>query len=109
MKRRNDILLNLQGFEWDKGNLLKNWEKHNVSHMECEEVFFRAPLLVKSDETHSQTEDRYYLLGKTDNGRLLFMVITIRAKKIRVISARDMSKRERKVYEEAEKNPQIQE
>ncbi len=105
MKRRNDILSDMEGFAWDKGNLLKNWEKHNVSHIECEQVFFNTPLLVNSDPAHSQTEDRYYLLGKTDNDRALFIVFTVRAKKTRVISARDMNRKERKIYEAIEKNP----
>ncbi len=104
MADREDILINIEGFDWDKGNILKNWEKHNVSHIECEEVFLNIPLLVKNDMAHSATEERYYVLGKTDSGRLLFIVFTIRKNKIRIISARDMHRKERKVYEESEKN-----
>src|SRR5574337_1778568 len=109
MRYTEDIFLDLDGFEWDKGNLLKNWEKHNVSHVECEEVFFNIPLVVKEDAAHSAKENRYYVLGKTDENRLLFIVFTKRANKIRVISARDMRKKERTIYEESEKDSKVQE
>ena len=87
------------GFDWDEGNLTKNWEKHGVTLFECEEVFFNEPLVVGDDDAHSETEGRHYALGRTDMGRLLFLVFTIRGDKVRVISARDMSKKERGVYE----------
>jgi uncharacterized DUF497 family protein len=89
------------GFDWDDGNRDKNWEKHQVSNGECEEVFFNIPLLLQSDPAHSQTEARYYLFGQTNAGRRLFVSFTIREDKIRVISACDMSKRERTFYEQA--------
>jgi uncharacterized DUF497 family protein len=89
------------GFDWDEGNRDKNWEKHQVSTRECEEVFFNIPLLLQPDPAHSQTETRHYLLGPTNAGRTLFVSFTIREDKIRVISARDMSKRERTFYEQA--------
>ena len=88
------------GFEWDEGNLLKNWEKHQVSASECEQVFFNQPLVAGPDEKHSKAEVRQYALGVTDAGRRLFVVFTIRRKRIRVISARDMNRRERKVFDE---------
>lgn len=87
-----------EGFEWDEANLHKNWLKHKVAHFECEEIFFNEPLIAAHDISHSEHEDRYYALGKTNNGRLLFVVFTIRNKKIRVISARDMSIKERSWY-----------
>lgn len=87
------------GFQWDAGNLVKNWEKHQVSAEECEEVFFNQPLLTAVDLPHSQTERRYFALGSTDAGRHLFVAFTIRETLIRVISARDMNRRERKEYE----------
>ena len=87
------------GFEWDKGNFLKNWEKHKVKASECEQTFFNQPLIAVEDEGHSQDESRYYALGHTDVGRHLFIVFTIRNNLIRVISARDMNRKERKVYE----------
>ena len=90
------------GFEWDEGNSDKNWVLHQVSKAECEEVFFNVPLLVADDTKHSKTEKRYYVLGQTDRGRLLFIAFTIRQNLIRVISARDMNQRETKRYEEYE-------
>jgi uncharacterized DUF497 family protein len=98
----NDILFHCAGFEWDDDNLLKNWEKHRVSFWECEEVFFNQPLLLAGDTRHSEKEKRFYVLGKTDAERLLFAAFTIRQKRIRVISARDMSRRERSEYINAE-------
>jgi uncharacterized DUF497 family protein len=104
-----DILSRIEGFDWDKGNIKKNWERHRVTHIECEEVFFNKPLVVKEDKRQSRGEDRYYVLGKTDNERLLFVVFTIRDNKIRGISARDMSRRERRLfYEQIEKGTKIQ-
>ena len=87
------------GFEWDEGNLLKNWEKHRVSASECEQVFFNQPLVMADDERHSGQEPRFYGLGQTDSGRRLFVVFTMRGTLIRVISARDMNRRERREYE----------
>ncbi|MBU0700608.1 BrnT family toxin [bacterium] len=88
-----------KGFEWDEGNINKNWEKHKVTHIECEEIFFKEPLIVQQDTTHSILEERYFALGKTDKDRLLFVIFTIRGDKIRVISARDMNKKERRCYQ----------
>ena len=90
------------GFEWDEGNVEKNWVKHGVSWVECEEVFFNEPLLVAPDERHSGAESRPFALGQTDEGRCLFVVFTIRGQLIRVISARAMSRRERKEYDRAQ-------
>jgi uncharacterized DUF497 family protein len=91
-------LLACTGFEWDEGNLLKNWEKHEVSAAECEQVFFNRPLLARPDADHSMVEPRVYLLGKTDAKRRLFVAFGIRGELIRVISARDMSRKERRSY-----------
>jgi uncharacterized DUF497 family protein len=96
-----DILSKCTGFQWDRGNLEKNWLKHQVSRLEIEQVFFNRPLLVAVDDQHSQKEQRFFALGTTDLGRRLFMVFTVRRALIRVISARDMSRRERKVYDDA--------
>ena len=93
-----DRLRRRTGFEWDDGNSGKNWEKHRVSDGECEQVFFGRPLLALPDSRHSESEERILLLGKTDSGRRLFVVCTVRGDLIRVISARDMTKRERKAY-----------
>ncbi|WP_198262535.1 BrnT family toxin [sulfur-oxidizing endosymbiont of Gigantopelta aegis] len=91
-------ILNCIGFQWDTGNSEKNWISHQVSKSECEQIFFNQPLIIGDDEKHSQLEIRYYSLGQTDSGRLLFIVSTIRGELIRVISARDMSKKEKEVY-----------
>ena len=93
----DEVLSECIGFEWDKGNSNKNWRLHKVSDMECEQVFFNLPLVAVHDAGHSQEEERYYVLGQTDAGRLLFLVFAIRAKLIRVISARDMNRKERQV------------
>jgi uncharacterized DUF497 family protein len=92
----------VEGFDWDQGNISKNWEKHKVTPSQCEELFFNRPLVVQTVEQHSAEEKRYFALGKTDADRGLFIVFTIRGKRIRVISARDMSRKERKVYHEKE-------
>jgi uncharacterized DUF497 family protein len=88
------------GFDWDEGNKQKNWEKHQVDYRECEEVFFNQPLLINEDTKHSTQEKRYHVLGRSDTGRTVILVFTIRNNKIRVISARDQSKKERKIYEQ---------
>lgn len=103
-------LARLEGFEWDEGNLRKNWERHQVTPWECEPVFFNRPLVVADDEPHSMQEARYYVLGLTDGGRLLFLVFTVRRNRIRVISARDMNRKEQSRYhEQAQKETEIQE
>ncbi len=91
MVKPNKILANCTGFEWDYGNDTKNWDKHDVSTGECEQVFFNKPLIVKRDKKHSSFENRYFVLGRTDMNRLLFAVFTVRNEKIRIISARDMT------------------
>lgn len=88
------------GFDWDEGNLLKNWDAHRVTASECEQVFFNQPIVTRPDEAHSTVEARHYALGITDAGRRLFVVFTVRRKNIRVISARDKSRQERKVFDE---------
>lgn len=89
------------GFDWDDGNARKN-EKHGVSTAESEQVFFNAPLSMLVDAKHSGLEPRFYALGKTDESRFLHITFTLRAAgaKIRVISARDMSRQERRIYEQ---------
>jgi uncharacterized DUF497 family protein len=101
MRDPREILDQCTGFEWDQGNADKNWESHGVARAEAEQVFFNVPLVLTPDPEHSQVEDRYYGLGVTDLGRALFFVFTVRSELVRVISARDMSRRERRVYDEA--------
>jgi uncharacterized DUF497 family protein len=92
-------LNSVEGFDWDDGNREKNWLGHQVMAAECEMVFFNQPLVVIDDIKHSDSETRYYAFGKTDLDRKLQVVFCIRKNKIRVISARDMNKKERKFYE----------
>jgi uncharacterized DUF497 family protein len=86
------------GFDWDDGNRDKNL-KHGVHGWECEQVFFNKPLAILDDSKHSIAENRYAAFGQTDAGRRLVIVYTMRKEKIRVISARDMDKKERQFYE----------
>ncbi|MEJ8825965.1 BrnT family toxin [Variovorax humicola] len=91
------------GFEWDKGNARKN-EKHGVSTAEAEQLFFNAPLLLLEDVAHGHQEPRFHALGKTDDARALHITFTLRQSNqlIRVISARDMHRKERAIYEQAD-------
>src|SRR5271165_4251473 len=90
------------GFQWDEGNSRKN-EQHGVSMAEAEQVFFNSPLLVVPDIRHSDTESRFHALGKSNEGRRLHITFTLRGvgDAIRVISARDMHRKERTIYEQA--------
>ena len=89
-----------EGFDWDSGNLLKVWDTHKVLPSECEEVFANSPFGGRPDDKHSGHETRHILYGKTNQGRLLMVVYTIRNRKIRVISSRPMNQKERKDYAE---------
>jgi uncharacterized DUF497 family protein len=95
-------LLHCHGFDWDEWNAEKIWTKHQVSRAECEQVLFNQPLVVGEDAEHSQEKMRYYVLGQTDKGRELFLVFTIRENLIRIITARDMSRKERRIYRDVE-------
>lgn len=92
-----------KGFEWDSGNLDKNRKKHAVTEKECEDIFSDATLVTNVDIKHLQVEKRFTAHGKTQHGRLLYVVFTIRSNTIRVISARDQSRKERRFYEEKNK------
>ncbi|BAF72479.1 BrnT family toxin [Sulfurovum sp. NBC37-1] len=92
------------GFEWDEGNIYKNENKHGLKWQLIEEIFFNEPLLVFEDIRHSQDECRCFALGFTDDKVHLFVVFTKREQKIRVISARKMNKKERKIYENFKKD-----
>lgn len=93
-----DSLPEFEGFDWSGGNAEKNWAVHRVAPLEAEQVFFNRPLICVPDAAHSQNERRYYVLGQTDEGRELFVSFTMRSKRVRVISVRDMSRKERKEY-----------
>jgi uncharacterized DUF497 family protein len=90
----------LDGFEWDEGNRDKNRLKHKVSNGECEEAFFNQPLIILEDHKHSEEEQRYAAYGATNEGRRLHIVFTVRGTKYRVISTRDMHRKERQFYED---------
>ncbi|HSB79660.1 MAG TPA: BrnT family toxin [Candidatus Methylomirabilis sp.] len=96
-----DELSEYTGFRWDAGNADKNWDLHQVSQVEWEQVFFNRPILVASEEKHSQGKPRYAALGQTNAGRRLAVIFTVCDPLLRVISGRDMSRRELRVYEEA--------
>jgi hypothetical protein len=93
---------NIIGFQWDEGNADKNRIAHHVENWECEQIFFNDPLLILDDPRHSAAEKRWAAFGRTNSGRPLTVVFTKRGKLIRVISARDMNRKERKFYEEKE-------
>lgn len=97
------ILPRPQKFDWDKGNIGKNWIKHEVADKEAEEVFENDPKLLTEDIKHSIREKRFQLLGVTNKRRKLNIIFTMRASKVRIISARDMNRKERRVYEEKAK------
>jgi len=98
-----DLLHKCKGFEGDAHNAEKNRQKHHVTYSECEQIFFNRPLLVADDIRHSEEGNRFYALGQTDGMRMLFVVFTLRKDNIRVISARDMSRKEKKAYEDHER------
>jgi hypothetical protein len=91
------------GFDWDGGNARKSVDKHGISHAEAESVFFNEPLIVSEDLKHSAAEQRFNALGSTLEGRLLHVTFTLRQSDtlIRVISAREMNRKERQLYEKA--------
>jgi uncharacterized DUF497 family protein len=89
-------------FDWDQGNDEKNWTKHKITAEEAEEPFFTNDYLILEDESHSsQQEQRYILLGKNNQGKILFIVFTMRVEKVRIISAREADKKEVLFYEKA--------
>ena len=96
-------LAQIVGFDWDDGNRRKSADKHDVGQAEAESIFFNDPLVLVEDARHSLEEQRFNALGQTAQGRLLHVTFTLRASGtlIRVISARDMNRKERQLYEQA--------
>ena len=90
-----------RGFEWDVGNILKIWDSHKVRPSECEEVFFSQPFGGTPDVKHSETEERHFAFGTTNEGRLLTVTYTMRKERLRVVNAWPMSRKERRNYAEA--------
>ncbi len=88
------------GFEWNKGNIDKSYQKHNITPNEAEEVFLDENILLLEDIKHSQTEERFEAIGKTFKAKILFVAFTVRDSKIRIVSARTANKKERRLYEQ---------
>ncbi len=95
-----DLFEGVLEFEWDRGNRDKNFLKHRVTNEECEEVFSDPHKRLVKYILHPQGEVRRLLVGRTVSDRFLFVVFVMRRHKVRVISARDLNKRERHLYEE---------
>ncbi len=102
MGRLDEILAGVAGFEWDAGNSDKNWRSHEVRQAEAEQVLLNRPVGLAADLSHSQTEPQFFTLGRTDSGRHLAVVFTVRGNRVRVISARPMSRTERRTYGQVE-------
>ena len=97
-----DEFVQFTGFQWEEDNINKNLYKHNVENWECEQIYFNEPLIILDDPKHSYAEKRWAAFGKTDAGRMLTVIFTKRGSLIRVISARDMQRKERIFYEKNE-------
>ena len=93
-------LSKITGFEWDKNNIDKSYQKHGITLNEAEEIFLDEDILLLEDIKHSQQEERFKAIGKIAKGRILFLVFTIRGNQIRIISARVANKKERRIYEQ---------
>lgn len=97
----SELLAGVEGFQWDAGNSGKSLERHQVTQNEAEEAFFNRPVVVVDDSRHSARERRFAAHGVTNSARALTVIFTIRGALVRVISARDMSRKERREYEKA--------
>ena len=97
-----ELLARCTGFEWDTGNAPKVLARHKVEPGECEQAFFREPFVVAFDEKHSGAEQRWHALGQTLADRKLYLAFTVRGTLIRVIAARDMNRKERRLYAQVE-------
>ena len=95
-----DQFKDIQGFDWDNGNLNKNLIKHNVTWQEAEAGFRNRPIIILEDIKHSDKETRYTLYGKTDEDRKITIIFTLRKNYFRIVSARDQSKFERRLYDQ---------
>ena len=98
----DEFIAGLEGFEWDAGNSDKNWRRHEVRQAEAEQALLNRPLVLAVALKHTAKESRFLAFGRTDAARQLAVVFTVRAHRIRVISARPLSRAERKVYGQAE-------
>ena len=94
----SELFPGITGFNWDEGNSAKTWQRHAVTQSEAEQVFLNRPLVVGEAPKHGAKEARQFVLGRTDQGRELTVVFTFRGSLLRVISARPMSRKERRVH-----------
>lgn len=94
----------IEGFDWDEGDIRKSRDKHDVGQTEAEQVFLNEPLFVLEDHPHSRSAPRWHALGQSDTGRRLHVTFTLRGggTLLRVISARDQSRRERRIHAAAQ-------
>ena len=92
------------GFDWDDANI-HNWERHRVTPEDAEVISFHQPLIVRSHIGHSNSKKRFYALEQTVRGQLMFAAFTIRGSMIRIISVREMHRKERGIYG-AQRDPQ---
>ena len=95
----------INGFDWDNGNIYKNEDKHGLNYKKIEEVFFNEPLI--EDFAHSELECRCIAFGIDNSNKKIVVIFTVRDSKIRVISAREMTKKEKKFYENNKNNPYL--
>ena len=102
----DDFLADLAGFEWDAGNSEKNWRGHQVRQAEAEQALLNRPIIFATDSKHSRVEARFHTLGRAESGRHLAIVFTTRGNRIRVISARPMSRAGRRAYGQIEATSQ---
>lgn len=90
----------IEGFEWDENKAQQNLAKHDVSFVEAATVFLDSLSVTVDDPDHSQSEQRYIIIGYSNRGRLLVVVHVDRGDNIRIISARQATRYERRIYEE---------
>jgi len=102
----DEFFAGLEGFEWDEGNSDKNWRRHAVRQVEAEQALLNRPVVVALALARSHKELRFVALGQTDAKRNLFIGFTVRGSRVRVISARPMSRSERRVYVQAQAPPE---
>lgn len=93
-------LTKITGFDWDKGNVDKSYQKHGISIREAEEAFLDKDVFLQEDIKHSEKEERFIAISRTSKNKMLFSIFTIRNKKIRIISTRVANRKERRLYEE---------
>jgi uncharacterized protein len=86
-------------FQWNEGKAASNWSKHGISFSEAETVFDDSLYIDFYDTDNSEDEDRYLIVGMSNEDRLLIVSYTERGSWVRIISAREVTKSERRIYE----------